>query len=300
MTHRTDVQFPSGESFASGWFFTPTQPSADEALPAVAMAHGLGGVKEMYLEPYARQFADVGIATLLFDYRGFGSSGGEPRQRIFPRDQIEDYRSALTWLSLQPQIDPARLGVWGTSFSGGHVLHVAAYDPRVKAVVSQAGAMDVYLNLRDQIGPNRLAALQDLTTKERRRRALEGGEIYIQKVGRPGELALQTDQDSYDFSIEAHATVAPAWRNEATMSSLEAILEYAPVRTIDLIAPKPLLLILAKDDITAPPATIRAAYAAAGEPKRLEEVDGKHYSVYRGPSADKAARLASDWFSAHL
>ena len=113
-------------------------------MPAVAMAHGLGAVKEMYLEPFARRFAEAGIAALVFDYRSFGASGGEPRQRLFPRDQIEDYRSALTWLSLQPEIDADRLGVWGSSFSGGHVLHVAAYDPRVKAVVSQVGAMDVH------------------------------------------------------------------------------------------------------------------------------------------------------------
>jgi cephalosporin-C deacetylase-like acetyl esterase len=80
---------------------------------------------------------------LLFDYRHFGASGGEPRQRVSPHDQIEDYRIALTCLSLLPEVDADRLGVWGTSFSGGHVLHVGAYDPRVKVVVSQVGAMDV-------------------------------------------------------------------------------------------------------------------------------------------------------------
>jgi dienelactone hydrolase len=88
------------------------------------MAHGLGGVKEMYLERYARRFAEAGVAALLFEFRGFGASGGEPRQRIFPKDHIEDYRSALTWLSMQPEIDAGRLGVWGTSFSGGHALCV--------------------------------------------------------------------------------------------------------------------------------------------------------------------------------
>src|SRR5260370_17710843 len=89
------------------------------------------------------RFAEAGIAAVVFDYRSFGASGGEPRQRLFPRDQIEDYRSALTWLSLQPEIDADRLGVWGSSFSGGHVLHVAAYDPRGKAVGSPVGARDV-------------------------------------------------------------------------------------------------------------------------------------------------------------
>jgi len=139
------------------------------------MAHGLGAVKEMYLEFFARRFAEAGIAALLFDYRYFGASGGEPRQRVSPHDQIEDYRSALTCLSLLPEVDADRLGVWGTSFSGGHVLHVAAYDPRVKVVVSQVGAMDVNEILRTTAPPGLYATLQQMTVQERIRRATEAG-----------------------------------------------------------------------------------------------------------------------------
>ncbi|HEX6655799.1 MAG TPA: alpha/beta fold hydrolase [Candidatus Limnocylindria bacterium] len=155
-----DVTFESGDTSAAAWLFVPEQSASGAQVPAVAMAHGLGAVKEMYLEPFARRFAEAGIAALLFDYRGFGASGGEPRQRIFPRDQIEDYRSALTWLSLQMEIDADRLGVWGSSFSGGHVLHVAACDPRVKAVVNQVGAMDVNQTIRSIAGPEQLAILE--------------------------------------------------------------------------------------------------------------------------------------------
>src|SRR5882724_7076603 len=97
MVEKRDVMFKSGETFAAGWFFLPAQ--AEGRAPAVAMAHGVGAVKEMYLEPFARRFAEAGMAALVFDYRGFGASGGEPRQRVSPRDQMEDYRNALTWLS---------------------------------------------------------------------------------------------------------------------------------------------------------------------------------------------------------
>src|SRR5258705_10366688 len=109
--------FKSGEPFAAAWLFLPETAAPGARVPAVAMAHGLGAVKEMYLEPFARRFAAVGIAALVFDYRGFGASGGEPRQRISPRDQMEDYRNALPWPSLQPEIDADRLGVWGTRVS---------------------------------------------------------------------------------------------------------------------------------------------------------------------------------------
>jgi uncharacterized protein len=134
------------------------------------------------------------------------SEGGEPRQRVFPRDQIEDYRSALTWLSLQPQIDAERLGIWGTSFGGGTVLHVAAYDPRVKAVVSQVGAMDLYQITRAAMGAEQFAALEQLTVKERVRHATEGGEVYIPDAGLPGQgFALQTDQESYELGQYEHS-----------------------------------------------------------------------------------------------
>ena len=196
--------FKSGETFAAAWLFLPENGTLGARVPAVAMAHGLGAVKEMYLEPFARRFAKAGIAALVFDYRGFGASG----------DQMEDYRNALTWLSLQSEIDADRLGVWGSSFSGGHVIQVAAHDSRVKAVVSQVGAMDVSQIIRTVAGPEMFAGLQQLTVLERIRHATDGGEKYIPSTGRPAEgFALQSDLDSYDFAHQAQATVAPAWRN---------------------------------------------------------------------------------------
>jgi fermentation-respiration switch protein FrsA (DUF1100 family) len=293
---KRDVMFKSGETFSAAWFFVPEQVRSSGRVPAVAMAHGIGAVKEMSLEQFARRFAAAGIAALVFDYRGLGGSGGEPRQRIFPHDQMEDYRNALTWLSLQPEIDADRLGVWGTSFSGGHVIQVAAHDPRVKAVVSQVGAMDLDQITRRVMGPQQFAGLQQLAVQERIRHAVEGGERYIPSTGRPGEgFALQSDQDSYDF---AHSAGAP--RNEVSMSSLEAILEHAPGRFIDLVAPRPLLMILARNDVISLPETIRNAFAGAGEPKRLLEIEGGHYAVYSGRGAEEAGQAATEWFTEHL
>jgi fermentation-respiration switch protein FrsA (DUF1100 family) len=298
---KRDATFKSGDTFAAGWFFLPEHAASGDRVPAVAMAHGVGATRDMFLEPIARRFAGAGLAVLLFDYRSFGASGGEPRQRVFPRDQIEDYRSALTWLSLQQQVDADRLGIWGTSFGGGTVLHVAAYDPRVKAVVSQVGAMDLYRITLAALGAEPFAALEQMTVQERVRHAIEGGEVYIPDIGKPGGgLALQTDQESWDF---AHEAASPSWRNQVTVSSFEAILEHAPARSIELIAPRPLLMILAKGDTISSSEQIRAAFARAGEPKRLLEVEGGHYSVYpwsRGQSADQAGKAATEWFAEHL
>ena len=298
---KRDVMFKSGETFAAAWLFLPKGAAPNARVPAVAMAHGFGAVKEMYLESFARRFAAAGIAALVFDYRGFGASGGEPRQRVSPPEQMEDYRNGLTWLSLQPEIDADRLGVWGTSFSGAHVIQVAAHDSRVKAVVSQVGPMDLGQILFGIAGPDQFAGLQKMAIKERIRYATEGGEQYVPNAGRPGEgFALQSDKDSYEFGTTAQKTIAPSWRNEATMSSLDGILDHAAGRFIDLIAPRPLLMILARNDVIVPPDSIRAAFARAGEPKRLLEIEGGHYSVYTGPGADEAGQAATEWFAEHL
>jgi putative oxidoreductase len=77
------------------------------------------------------------------------------------------------------------------------------------------------------------------------------------------------------------------------------ILEHAPGRFIDLVAPRPLLMILAKDDAIAPPDSIREAFNRAGDPKRLLEVEGDHYAVYSGNGAKKAGQAATEWFTEH-
>jgi uncharacterized protein len=302
---RRDVMFKSGDNFAAGWLYLPEHVGSGATVPGVALAPGTGGVKELYHEPFALRFAEAGIGALLFDFRSFGTSGGEPRQRLFPRDQIEDYRSALTYLSLQPEIDADRLGIWGASLSGGHVIHVAAYDPRVKAVVSMAGPMDLYRITRRVVGEDKFAQLEQLVVQERRRNATEGGEVYAPNVAPPDfqGFAFQTDRGSNEYFPVSDSDIAPSWHNELTMSSLEAILEYAPGNAIDLIAPRALLMILATEDVNTSPDLIRSAFAQAGEPKRLLEVVGDHYSVYpwiNGQNVEQVTSAATDWFSEHL
>jgi pimeloyl-ACP methyl ester carboxylesterase len=101
------------------------------------MAHGFSAVKEMYLDAFAEVFAAAGLNALVFDNRNFGASDGEPRQEIDPWAQMRDYRHAITYASTLSEVDAARIGVWGSSYSGGHVLVVGAIDRRVKAVVCQ-------------------------------------------------------------------------------------------------------------------------------------------------------------------
>ena len=107
------------------------------------MAHGFSGVREQRLDAYAERFAAAGLAVLVFDYRHFGASQGEPRQllSIAPPARA-DWRAAVAHARYLLEVDPKRVAVWGTSFSGGHVVAVAAADPAIAAVVSQAPFTD--------------------------------------------------------------------------------------------------------------------------------------------------------------
>src|SRR2546428_4979824 len=132
---RRDVEFDAEGVTLRGWFYPAEGASAPGA--AVVMAHGFSAVKEMYLDSFAEVFAAAGLNVLVYDNRGFGASDGEPRQEIDPWAQVRDYRHAITYLNTLSEVDRERIGVWGSSYSGGHVLVVGAIDRRVRSVVSQ-------------------------------------------------------------------------------------------------------------------------------------------------------------------
>src|SRR5437879_6801327 len=132
---RQDIEFNAEGTTLCGWFYTPA--SANGPFPTIVMAHGFSAVKEMYLDKYAEVFANAGLAALVFDNRNFGSSDGEPRQEIDPWAQIRDYRHAITYARTRPEVDRERIGTWGSSYSGGHVLVVGAIDRLGECVASQ-------------------------------------------------------------------------------------------------------------------------------------------------------------------
>ena len=131
----TDIEFDADGMTLRGWLYRPRGRAA--AAPAVVMAHGYNCIKELYLDRYAAAVADAGQVVLAYDHRNFGDSDGEPRQELDPWGQVRDYRNAITFVQTLDGVDPARIGIWGTSHAGGHVLVVAAIDRRVRCVVAQ-------------------------------------------------------------------------------------------------------------------------------------------------------------------
>jgi len=130
--------------------FSP-KSMAGRKLPTILMAHGWGGVKAA-LRPDAALFAKSGYLVVTFDYRGWGDSDArtakfkertqDVREVVDPLDFGTDWLNATHWVAGEPQCDMSRLGLWGSSFSGGLVVWAAERDPRVKALHSQVGSLD--------------------------------------------------------------------------------------------------------------------------------------------------------------
>src|SRR5581483_8553601 len=128
---------------------------------------------------YAKEFVANGFAALIFDYRRLGASEGEPRQHLDPWDQIEDYKNAISFLETLPVVDADRIGAWGISYSGGHVLILGAVDPRVKVVVSNVPVIDGYENMARVHGSERFRLLQAAILEDRRKRFATGERGFI-------------------------------------------------------------------------------------------------------------------------
>ncbi len=293
---RRDIAFSAEGVTLRGWLYLPE--GASRPVPTVVMAHGFSAVKEMYLDKYAETFAQAGLGALVFDNRNLGASDGEPRQEIDPWAQMRDYRHAITYASTLPEVDPGRIGVWGSSYSGGHVLVVGAVDRRVKCVVSQVPLVSGYRNILRLVRADLLAMARAQWDADRQARFAGQPPARIPVVAEDGVCALPT-RDSWEWMTETGRTRAPAWRNEVTLRSLEMFTEYEPGSYIDRISPTPLLLVVAAQDHLAVADEAFAAYARALEPKRLLVLPGGHFDAYvkdfhlSGPTA-------ANWFAEHL
>lgn len=295
---RRDIAFTSAGLTLRGWFYEP--PAGASKAPAIVMSHGFSAVKEQGLAGFAERFNAAGFAVLVFDHRHLGASDGGERGRIVPQEQHDDARAALTWLSAQPQIDAGRIGLWGSSYSGGHALFLAAMDPRVKVVVAQVPAMDIVRSLLALAGRDGLAAYQSLLVEDHAARQAGAPSGRIPVVAPAGQPSVLSTPDSYDWFMAARSQ-APNWVETTTLESVARMMEYQPAAFIDLIAPKPLLIIAGVRDALIAIDQVRAAFARAGEPKKLVELDAGHFDLYPGaPHHARAADEATAWFARYL
>src|SRR5487761_1073859 len=292
---RRDIEFNAEGVILRGWFYAAEASPA----PAVVMAHGFSAVKEMYLDRFAEVFHGAGLNVLVFDNRNFGASDGEPRQEIDPWDQVRDYRHAITYAGTLPEVDAGRIGIWGSSYSGGHVIVVGAIDRRVKAVVGQVPLISGHDNLRALVRSDFIAGLREQFDADRLARFQGKPPAMIPVVDEDplAPSALPTP-DSWRWFTETGKARAPSWKNTVTLRSVEMFTEYEPVSYMPYISPTPLLVLPAEGDHLVVSELAIAAFDKAHEPKKLQILPGMHFDAYV-KGFDAASVPARDWFLEH-
>lgn len=267
--------------------------------PCVVMAHGFAGTVDSGLVPYAERYAAAGLDVLAFDYRHFGASGGEPRQLVSVSGQLADYAAAIAFAREMPGVDPERIVVWGSSFSGGHAVAVAAADRRVAAVISQVPAMDgrtTLLNLvryagLAQVAKVTLAAIRDTIAARRGQPP-----VMVPVVAPPGTLAAMSTPDSEPGYL---AIAGETWRNEVPARFGLTLGLYRPGLQAARL-PCPILVQIADRDAIAPPAAAQeAAWLATGRAEVRTYPLG-HFDIYRGEPFERAVADQLHFLGRHL
>lgn len=267
--------------------------------PCIVMAHGLGGTRAAGLGPFAKRFAEAGFAVLVFDYRGFGASEGHPRQVVEVRMQLDDWAAAISHARGLKDIDPQRVALWGSSFSGGTVIAAAVEDGRVAAVSSQGGMLDglaAFTQLLKVSGPVQVAKVSALAALDLARSKLGLARVMLPVVGAPGSMAVLTTPDSEP----GYRAITPSdWVNEISLAWMLTLPLFRP----NLMAARlhcPVLFCIAEQDAVVPPAAVEDAARRAGAKAAVCRYPRGHFEIYVDEGFEDSVRDQSAFFLKHL
>ena len=291
---RRDVTFDSWGERCAAWLYVPDGAAAP--MPCVVLGHGWTAIREARLDAFAERFAAAGLAALAFDYRHFGASEGEPRQLLDIRRQLADWAAAVAWVRSQPEFDADRVALWGSSFSGGHVITTAARDRRIAAVVAQVPFVDGLFTVA-RMGPAQalrltLEGLQDQIG------ALAGQPPHmIASVGPPGSVAVMTSPDA-EPGFHAIVPAGAPWRNEAPARIVLRVPLYRPIRHAAQVR-CPIFFGIADDDAITPP-DLAAKAAGAAPRSEVHHYPGGHFDPYLGETFERIVSDEVAFLTRHL
>jgi uncharacterized protein len=294
--NRQNVEFiAEGDVTLRGWLFVP---DGSGPHPAITMAHGFAGVKEHGLERFARAFANAGFVVLVHDHRGFGASDGSPRSDVDPWVQIADWRRAISFLESQTFVDPDRIGLWGSSYAGGHAIVLGATDRRLRAVVAQVPTISGYQQSLRRVAPDLVPALEAAFIDDERRQ-FHGAPPATQAVvsADPSVPAAYRSPEAVAFYTQP--VPEGVWENTMTIRSTRAARMYEPGTWITRVSPTPLLMIVGLHDTVTVTDLALGAYEQALQPKKLATIDGGHFDPYL-TSFGESSGAAIAWFNEHL
>jgi predicted alpha/beta hydrolase len=289
---KRSVEFYSEGCRIAADLILPDTFTEGQRLPAVILCHGFSGIRTILLPPYAEELARNGFAALLFDYRGFGDSEGE-RGRLVPAEQRVDIRNAITFMQSLNEVDPERVGLWGTSFGGANAICTAVIDKRVKC-----------LSVQITFGSGERMVGAGMTDEEKKKLRATLGKAWQRTVvkNKPMMLAMEqilTDDDSKAFYAK---TVAehPEFKTKLPLTTIRESLEYCPEDFIGQVH-VPIMFIGATDDIVCPVAETHILYEKANDPKDKCIIEGaRHYDVYEGEFFKQSCGKAVEWYKKYL
>lgn len=293
MAQREDVQFASGNDRISAWLY---RPATSGPAPLLVMAHGLGAVRTMRLDAYAERFSAAGYACLVFDYRNFGDSEGQPRQLLDIGMQLADWAAAVAYARTLEGIDDNRIGLWGTSFGGGHVIASAARLPGIAAAVVQCPFTDGVASVRT-LNPLIFMRIGVLATRDVIAAGIGKAPVMVPAAGKPGEVALMNAPDVYPGYMRL-VPEGQAVPNEVAARLAMKVITYRPGRLTAKIT-CPILFCVCEADSVAPPApTLRyAAKAPRGEVKMYPE---QHFAIYVDDAFERVVADQLAFLDKHL
>lgn len=291
---RHDVSFLSGSDRCRAWLFLPAETTTPP--PVVVLGHGLGATREMRLDAFAERFAQAGIAALVFTYRHFGDSEGSPRQLLSIRRQLEDWESALDFVSRRGDVDGSRVALWGSSFGGGHALTIASRHPELRAVVSQCPFTDGVASAMAG-SPKETLKVLPYVARDVLAMVLRRPPVTIPIAAPPGEVGLMNAPDA----LPGYAEISPAgtpFVNAAAARVIPTILACRPGRKIRSIAFPVFVCVSNIDSVTPAGPTLR--YATTARRAQVKRYEAGHFDFYTGDTFDELAADQTAFLTAHL
>jgi len=270
--NRENITFPSGNDTCAGWFY----PAVGEPRATVVIAHGLAAVKEMRLDAYAERFAAAGYHALVFDYRHFGESTGEPRQLLDIRRQHQDWKAAVRYARSRADVDAGAIVLWGSSFSGGHVAAVAS-RVGARAVISQVPHMDGIASTL-ALGPAKVVRLMGHALRDLGRIATRRSPHYLPASGAPGDLAIMTAPEAAHY-----LDLVPDGQDFDQRVAARFVLHvgfYSPGRKLKSLDLPVLVQVGERDETTPPGAAVK--HAKRGATVTVLRHDTGHFEPYTG------------------
>lgn len=300
---RQNISFASQGTTIRAWYYPPANQAltAKEGAPAVVMGHGLSMTKDCGLTPYAERFSKEGMHVLVIDYRGFGESDGMPRDIVSVKMQIQDYLAAVDQVRGMPGVDPKRVVLWGTSYSGGIVIDAAVRDGKIAAVISQCPNLD---NLATAYYQFRLIPLSrsiwvSYSTVVDFVKGLFGGQpYYVRAVGKPGD-SVSSAYVSEESAMQVARIAGPTWNNRLANRDFMHLPPFRPITKIKKLPCKFMLLVSARDDLL-PPATQLKAAEIAGDNCELVKYPVNHFGIYIDEPLKDALEKQTDFLLRQL